>query len=183
MVTTIKILIIVLTTMMVTLETKQLLSFQKAHPLQLIGNNNKKKIGISTIRGKSGLPKTSYAETSFGGTADLERRLADLRRDRITGLLNTEGIPTVENPLDEEERQKEIQRVRDFIISRYPEADMKKLVISFSSGNKPMDIVVKGPKGGETKIIKDNGSGFQKNFLGLTYVKRALGESFEQIQI
>ena len=44
-----------------------------------------------------------------------------------------------------------------------------------------MDIVVKGPKGGETKIIKDNGSDFQKSFLNLTYVKRALGESFEQI--
>ena len=44
-----------------------------------------------------------------------------------------------------------------------------------------MDIVVKGPKGGETKIIKDNGSDFHKNFLNLTYVKRALGESFEQI--
>ena len=44
-----------------------------------------------------------------------------------------------------------------------------------------MDIVVKGPKGGETKIIKDNGSDFQRSFLNLTYVKRALGESFEQI--
>ena len=45
-----------------------------------------------------------------------------------------------------------------------------------------MDIVVKGPKGGETKIIKDNGSDFQRSFLNLTYVKKALGESFEQIQ-
>ena len=45
-----------------------------------------------------------------------------------------------------------------------------------------MDIVVKGPKGGETKIIKDNGSDFQTSFLNLTYVKRALGESFEQIK-
>ena len=46
-----------------------------------------------------------------------------------------------------------------------------------------MDIVIKGPKGGETKIIKDNGADFQKSFLSLTYVKRALGESFEEIQI
>ena len=43
-----------------------------------------------------------------------------------------------------------------------------------------MDIVIKGPKGGETKIIKDNGSDFQKSFLNLTYVKRALGESYEE---
>ena len=45
-----------------------------------------------------------------------------------------------------------------------------------------MDIVVLGPKGGEVKIIKDNGSGFQKSFLNLTYVKKALGTSFEEIQ-
>ena len=45
-----------------------------------------------------------------------------------------------------------------------------------------MDIVVLGQKGGETKIIKDNGSDFQKSFLNLTYAKRALGESFVQIQ-
>ena len=35
-----------------------------------------------------------------------------------------------------------------------------------------MDIVVLGPKGGDVKIIKDNGSGFQMSFLNLTYVKR-----------
>ena len=45
-----------------------------------------------------------------------------------------------------------------------------------------MDIVVLGKKGGETKIIKGNGTDFQKSFLNLTYVKTALGESFEQIQ-
>ena len=130
---------------------------------------------------KSGLPETSYAETSFGGTADLEKRLADLKRDSITGLLNTTKIPNVENPLSNEERKKEIQRVRDFIQKRYPKADFSKLVIRFSS-KKPMDIVVLGKKGGETTIIKDNGSDFQKSFLNLTYVKNALGRSFEQIQ-
>ena len=45
-----------------------------------------------------------------------------------------------------------------------------------------MDIVLLGPKGGETKIIKDNGSDFQKRFLNLTYVKKALGKSFQEIQ-
>ena len=44
-----------------------------------------------------------------------------------------------------------------------------------------MDIVIKGPKGGKTKIIKDNGSDFQKGFLDLTYVKRTLGKSFQKI--
>ena len=135
---------------------------------------------MKTFQEKSGRPGTSYTETSFGGTEDLERRLANLRRDHITGLLNTTKIPNVENPLNFEEREKEIQRVRDFIKTRYPNADLSKLVIRFSS-KKPMDIVVLGKRGGETKIIKDNGSDFQKSFLNLTYVKSALGESFEKI--
>ena len=81
---------------------------------------------------KSGRPERSYAETSFSGTKDLEKRLADLRRENITGLLNTEGIPIVENPLSAEERGSEIRKVREFIRKRYPNADFKKLVISFS---------------------------------------------------
>ena len=81
---------------------------------------------------KSGLPATSYAETSFGGrkTTDeeLTMRLAALRRDSITGMLDTTKIVNVENPLSYEEREKEIQRVRDFIKTRYPNADLSKLV-------------------------------------------------------
>ena len=90
-------------------------------------------------------------------------------------MLDTTKMPNVENPLSNDEKEKEIQRVRDFIKARYPTADFSKLVIRFSS-KKPMDIVVLGKRGGETKIIKDNGSDFQKS------VKNALGESFEQIQ-
>ena len=81
-------------------------------------------------------PGTSYVETSFGGTEDLERRLAILRRDSETGMLNTTKIPKAENPLNFEEREKEIQRVRDFIKKRYPNADLSKLVIRFSSSKK-----------------------------------------------
>ena len=140
---------------------------------------------------KSGLPDTSYTETSFGGTADIEKRLFNLRRNAETGMLDTteiakqikKGIPNVENPLGVEERKKEIQRVRGFIRARYPEANLSQLVISFSSSiKKPMDIVVKGTKGGETKILKDDGSGFQKSFLDLKFVQRALSDSFEVIE-
>ena len=136
---------------------------------------------MKTFQKKSGRPRTSYVETSFGGTEDLERRLADLRRDHITGLLDTTKIPNIENPLSLADKQMEIQRVKDFIKTRYPNTNFTKLVIGFSS-KKPMDIVIKGPRGGEVKIIKDNGSDFQKSFLNLTYVKKALGQSFEQIQ-
>ena len=100
---------------------------------------------MTSFQEKGGRPGSSYTETSFGGTEDLERRLANLRRDHITGLLNTTKIPNVENPLNYEEREKEIQNVRDFIRKRYPNADLSKLVIRFSS-KKPMDIVVLGKK-------------------------------------
>ena len=136
---------------------------------------------MKTFKEKGGRPGTSYAETSFGGTEDLERRLRNLRYNAETNLLNTEEIPTVENPMTQEEKGREILKVYNFIKKRYPNADLKKLVIGFSS-KKPMDIVLKGPKGGETKIIKNNGSDFQQSFLNLTYVKDALGKGFEEIK-
>ena len=90
-------------------------------------------------------------------------------------MLDTTKMPNVENPLSNDEKDKEIQRVRDFIKARYPTADFSKLVIRFSS-KKTNGYCCLGKRGGETKIIKDNGSDFQKS------VKNALGESFEQIQ-
>ena len=44
-----------------------------------------------------------------------------------------------------------------------------------------MDIVVIGPKGGETKIVLDDGSGLQSRFLNMTWVQKVLGNSAEQI--
>ena len=44
-----------------------------------------------------------------------------------------------------------------------------------------MDIVVLGPKGGETKVVLNDGSGLQKSFLNLTYVKKALGPPGREI--
>ena len=136
---------------------------------------------MKSFQEKSSCPGTSYTETSFGGTEDLEKRLYKLRRNAITDLLKTEGIPNVENPMSFEERGRELGRAREFIKKSYPNADFRKLVISFSV-KRPMDIVLLGPKGGKTKIFKDDGSGFQKSFLNLTFAKRALGKSFQEIQ-
>ena len=138
-------------------------------------------IEMKPIHEKSGRPETSYAETSFGGTKDIEERLAKLRYNAETNLLNTEGIPTVENPMTAEEKGREINKVYHFIKKRYPNAEIRKLPLGFSH-KKPMDIVVLGPKGGETKVIKDNGGDFQKSFLNLGFVKDALHESFQEIQ-
>ena len=135
----------------------------------------------------SGLP--SYDETTplvnpAGGeiptVEDLQKMLDKIRYDRDTGLLDTTKLPDASvNPLSEEDKQLQINKVKDFIKARYPNANVHKLVIKFST-KKPMDIVVLGPRGGEKKIVLDEDSGLRKDFLNQTFVKKVLGESFEE---
>ena len=107
--------------------------------------------------------------------ADIERRLAALRQDPRTGIINTtQMMDTSINPLSEEDRAKQIERVKKLIKAEYPNAKVDSLIISFSK-KKTMDIVVLGPKGGDTKIVLNDGSGLQKDFLNKTFVKKALG--------
>ena len=133
---------------------------------------------------QSGLP--SYDETTpllpgSNRDSDIERRLAALRQDPRTGIINTtQMMDTSINPLSVEDRAKQIERVKKLIKSNYSKAKFEKLVIRFSKKN-PMDIVVLGPKGGETKIVLNDGSALQKSFLNLTYVKNALGPAAPQI--
>ena len=130
------------------------------------------------MREQSGLP--SYDEsTPLLSTSDIERRLWDLKTNPRTGIIDATQMD-ISNPLSEEDRAEQIERVKKLIKAQYPNANLKSLVIRFSTKN-PMDIVVVGAKGGETKIVLNNGSGLQKSFLNLTYVKRALGPSAPQI--
>ena len=142
---------------------------------------------------KSGLPETSYVETSFGGRnsfEDSERRL-NILRNSTTGLLNTTGIPNDasvelrEELLTEEYKQNEIQKVKDLITKKYPKDDFRKLIIRFRTkgikGRNFMDIVSVGPEGGEVKIALDDGSGLRKDFLNKNYVKKALGSPAKKI--
>ena len=122
---------------------------------------------------QSGLP--SYDERTPLLTSTIERRLAALREDPITGIINTTEIRDASiNPLSEEVRAIQIEKVKKLIKARYPDAKVDSLVIAFSK-TRPMDIVILGPKGGETKVVLDDGCGFQSKFLNLTYVKKALG--------
>ena len=75
---------------------------------------------------------------------------------------------------------KQIEKVKRLIKSDYPNAKVDSLVIAFSR-KKPMDIVVLGPRGGETKVVLNDGSGLQQSFLSLTYVKRVLGPTAREI--
>ena len=129
----------------------------------------------------SGLPPSYDEKTPLLSTSDIERRLAALREDPLTGIINTTQMENaLINPLSEEDRAKQIERVKRLIKAQYPNAKVDSLVIRFST-KKPMDIVVVGPKGGETKIVLNDGSGLQKSFLNQTYVKNALGPAAPQI--
>lgn len=78
------------------------------------------------------------------------------------GLLDTTEINSRENPLSEEDKAKEIQGVKDFYKKRFVRGDIDKMgIIKFSRKN-PMDIVIVGPLDGETKILKNDGSGFTR---------------------
>ena len=127
---------------------------------------------------QSGLP--SYDERT-PLLSEIERRFAALRADQRTGIINTtQMMDTRINPLSEKDREIQIQRVKKLIKANYPNAKVDSLVIAFSKKN-PMDIVILGPKGGETKVVLNDGSGLQKSFLNLTFVKKALGPPSTQI--
>ena len=136
---------------------------------------------------QSGLPDTSYEETPFlrrSGSitdAELERRFKALREDTMTGIIDTtKMMDTSINPLSEEDRAIQIERVKKLIKASYPNANVNNLVIAFSR-KRPLDIVILGPRGGETKVVLDNGSGLQSKFLNLTFVKKELGTPAKQI--
>ena len=87
----------------------------------------------------SGLP--SYEETSFGG----------------------DQSPLLDDFLSPEEKKSKVEKAIDFIKKRFPKADFRKIgPIAFSKKGTKSEIVSLGPKGGETKIFKQDGSGFQK---------------------
>ena len=148
--------------------------------------NGGEKIEMQTMQHEqSGLPDTSYEETPLlSGSirdADIERRLNALRQNPKTGIIDTTQMMDASiNPLSEEDRAKQIEKVKGLIKSNYPKAKFDSLVITFSK-KKPMDIVVLGPKGGERKVVLNDGSGLQQGFLNLSYVKKALGPAAPQI--
>ena len=86
---------------------------------------------------KSGLPDTSYDE-----------------------------IPSLEGFTHQDDKPAMLERAKEFIKNKFPKVDFGKLgPIGFSkkSGNETK-IVSFGPKGGESKIFRDDGSGLLKSF-------------------
>ena len=100
-----------------------------------------------------------------------------------TMMHEQEGLPDTsfdETPLIEpEERKRIIDRALNFIKSRFPKADFKRMgPITFSKKGTREDIVALGPQGGEEKIFKKDG-GFQKKFIDR--FSKYLGPTAEEI--
>ena len=100
----------------------------------------------------SGLPDTSYEET-----------------------------PLLGDFISPEVKKSHVDKAREYIKSKFPRVDFRKLgPIGFGKKqNTQGNIVSYGPKGGETPIFKQDGSGFLKSFTDK--FKTTLGPSAEQI--
>jgi len=101
---------------------------------------------------QSGLPDTSYAET-----------------------------PLLSDFIHPEDKQGFIEKAKYIIKSHFPNVDLSKLG-PISIGKKQAtqgEMVVLGPKDGETLIFKKDEGGFQKSFLDK--FKKSLGSSAEQV--
>ena len=100
----------------------------------------------------SGLPDTSYEET-----------------------------PLLGDFISPEAKKGHVDNAYEYIKSKFPRVDFKKLgPIGFGKKqNTQGNIVSYGPKGGETPIFKQDGSGFLKSFTDK--FKTTLGPSAEQI--
>jgi len=101
---------------------------------------------------QSGLPDTSYAET-----------------------------PLLGDFMHPEEKQSFIEKTKEYIKGHFPKVDFSKLG-PISIGKKTAtqgEMVVLGPKGGETQIFKKDQSGFLKSFTDR--FTKTLGPAAEQI--
>jgi len=99
-----------------------------------------------------------------------------------TGMPDTsyDETPLLEHFIDPEEKQSAVDRTSDFIKRRFPKVGLKKIgPVGYSKKGAQADIVSFGPQGGETKILKKDGSGFLKSFTD-KFLK-SLGPSAEQI--
>ena len=103
-----------------------------------------------------GLP--SYEKTSFGG----------------------EQRPLLGEIRGPEEKNRIVEKMKDLIKKFYPKVDFAKIhPIGYSKKGDKTEVVTFGPRGGEGKIVKEDGSGLQKSFTDKFSV--ALGPRAEQI--
>ena len=79
------------------------------------------------------------------------------------------------------QQKEEIENTKQFIKDRYPTVDFKKLgPIVFSKEN-TLEIVVLGPKGGESPLILKDDSDLLQSALNKTFIKNALGPRGDEL--
>ena len=123
--------------------------------------------------------KPVRASTPYHGGEQVEMQTM---HDEQTGMEENLYLetPLLSEIIDDEEKQSAIDKTIDYMKRKFPKADFKKVgPISFSKKGSKADIVAFGPKGGEQKILTDDGSGFLRSFLNK--FSKALGPSAEQI--
>jgi len=113
---------------------------------------------------QSGLPDTSYAETSFG---EVDIPLHEPEPDSIGDLQKESYL-----------RQK-LKKAVDMIKYKFPKANFEKIPIRRGAGKNVGKIVAVGSKRGEYKILKDNESGLMQTFVDS--FKDKLGPRAEEI--
>ena len=117
------------------------------------------------------------SSTPYHGGEEYE--MAHLPREH-SGLGDTVPlIPTMQNFMFTEDKEKLIERFKNFIKNKFPKVDFRKMVISI--GGKKGNVgkaVALGPKGGETPIFKQDGS-FTKAFS--SQYSTSLGPSAEEL--
>ena len=109
------------------------------------------------------------ASTPYHGGEQHEMQTMQHEQD---GLPDTsyEETPLLGNFINPEERQGMINKAINFIKSRFPKVDLKKLgPTGFSKKGTQTDIVSFGPKGGETQIFKKRWQRICKKFYKQTF--------------
>ena len=113
---------------------------------------------------QSGLPDTSYSETSFGG---VDIPLLEPEPDSIGDLQKQSYL------------RPKLKKAVDMIKDKFPKANFDKIPIRRGSGKNVGKIVAVGSQKGEYKILKDDESGLMKSFLDS--FKDKLGPRAEEI--
>ena len=115
----------------------------RTRPFLLYAASTPHQVGVQyemqTMMHKQSGPPSYDERTRLLGTSDpetdeLSRRLAALREDFTTGLIDIREVDTSLNPLSEKVKKMQIERVKSLIRKKYPRVDFAKLgAIGFSS--------------------------------------------------
>ena len=107
---------------------------------------------------KTRLFQPGAASTPYHGGEQHEMQTMQHKQSRLPDT-SYEETPLLNDFSSREERQGIIDNRIDDIKKKYPKVDFKKLgPIGFSKNGTQTEIVLFGPKGGETKIFKKDGS-------------------------